>query len=319
MTSQTGTAYRAAPGFAAELAQEIGPAEELLPGLWWHPGRPRPAAWAAQCWFEARRVEFASIGEAAAKLRELAPWWGLLPGAEVRRSRLILDKLLHPKDTPVSLPPQRRLRPLGAFTLLDRTTALAAPATDRPFPGGEAVLVEDRTAPPSRAYRKLQEALLLLGDWPRAGDTALDCGAAPGAWSWVLASLGARVRAVDKAPLEARIAALDGVSETPGSIFALDPVTDAADWFCCDVICYPERLAGLLEGWLAHGPCRRFVVTVKFQGPTDLAILNRFRGLGGRLVHLWHNKHELTWLHHPQLTTDGPWPWCPPEAVAPAG
>ena len=39
------------------------------------------------------------------------------------------------------------------------------------------------------------------------------------------------------------------------------------------------------------------VATVKFQGPTDLAVCDRFRALpGASLVHLAHNRHELTVL-----------------------
>jgi 23S rRNA (cytidine2498-2'-O)-methyltransferase len=43
---------------------------------------------------------------------------------------------------------------------------------------------------------------------------------------------------------------------------------------------------------------RRFIVTVKMQGPQpDWDTLDRFAAVpGSQLVHLHHNKHELTWL-----------------------
>jgi 23S rRNA (cytidine2498-2'-O)-methyltransferase len=43
---------------------------------------------------------------------------------------------------------------------------------------------------------------------------------------------------------------------------------------------------------------RRFVCSVKFQGPTDFEVMRDFIAIpGSRLLHLHHNKHELTWIH----------------------
>jgi 23S rRNA (cytidine2498-2'-O)-methyltransferase len=62
-------------------------------------------------------------------------------------------------------------------------------------------------------------------------------------------------------------------------------------------VCYPARLLALVERWLAAGTCRRFVCTIKFQGETDHATASRFAAIpGSRLHHLFHNKHELTWI-----------------------
>ena len=42
---------------------------------------------------------------------------------------------------------------------------------------------------------------------------------------------------------------------------------------------------------------KRFLCTLKFQGDTDFAVMQRFAAVpGSRLVHLHHNKHELTWI-----------------------
>jgi 23S rRNA (cytidine2498-2'-O)-methyltransferase len=38
------------------------------------------------------------------------------------------------------------------------------------------------------------------------------------------------------------------------------------------------------------------VCTLKFQGATDHAVQAAFAALPGKLVHLHHNKHELTWI-----------------------
>ena len=79
---------------------------------------------------------------------------------------------------------------------------------------------------------------------------------------------------------------------------ALDPAAiGPVDWLFSDVICYPARLLALVERWLAAGLARNFVCTLKFQGETDLATAGRFAAIpGSRLLHLHHNKHELTWI-----------------------
>jgi len=116
----------------------------------------------------------------------------------------------------------------------------------------------------------------------------------------VLASLGARVISIDKAPLDPRIAAMPGVEMRRESAFGLDPrsaAVPAVDWLCSDVICYPARLLGLVQRWLATGKARRFVCSVKFQRETDFAVIDAFKAIpGSRLMHLSANKHELTWV-----------------------
>jgi 23S rRNA (cytidine2498-2'-O)-methyltransferase len=187
---------------------------------------------------------------------------------------------------------------LGSWTLLDRDTILASPSCSSPFPNGEARFVEDRMAPPSRAYLKLWELFTVLGVAPGAGERCLDLGSSPGGWTWVLAQLGAEVISVDKARLDPRVAALPGVTWHQESAFALDPTQfSGIDWLFSDVICYPRRLLSLVERWIVSGTCKRFVCTMKFQGPTDHETARSFAAIpGSRLLHLHHNKHELTWI-----------------------
>ena len=110
--------------------------------------------------------------------------------------------------------------------------------------------------------------------------------------------MGARVISVDKAPLDPAVACLPGIEHRCDSAFALDPASiGKVDWLFSDVVCYPARLLALVERWLAAGTCRRFVCTVKFQGATDHDIAARFAEIpGSTLRHLFHNKHELTWI-----------------------
>jgi 23S rRNA (cytidine2498-2'-O)-methyltransferase len=141
----------------------------------------------------------------------------------------------------------------------------------------------------------LWEALTLLGEWPAPGEVCFDLGAAPGGWTWVLAGLGADVVAVDKAELDPAVAAMPGVSVRRESAFGIAPVD--ADWMFSDVIAYPARLLGLVQAWIDAGRVRRIVCTLKFQGATDHAAAEAFAAIqGGRVLHLFCNKHELTFL-----------------------
>jgi 23S rRNA (cytidine2498-2'-O)-methyltransferase len=290
------TAYLAAEGFLPELIAELGTAPTLVHGrLVVTDGPPRPAAWAQNVWHDPVRLEVASIGDAARQLRAIQRNWALYAATHHRRAALVEEKLPKVSARPLVFPAPAPAAPLGSWTLLDEHTLLAAPRCSSPFPNGEARFVEDKEGPPSRAYLKLWEALTLLGERPGPGETCADLGSAPGGWTWVLARLGARVVSVDKAPLDPRVAALPGVEHRRESAFGFAPIP--VDWLFSDVISYPERLLALAERWIASGRTRRIVATVKFQGETDHAASRRFAAIpGGRLRHLFHNKHELTFL-----------------------
>jgi 23S rRNA (cytidine2498-2'-O)-methyltransferase len=187
---------------------------------------------------------------------------------------------------------------LGGYTLLDRNTLLYSPTCRSPFPHGEVRFVET-PSPPSRAYRKLWEVFTLCQIMPQRGERCIDMGATPGGWTWVLAELGANVRSIDKAPLHPDVAGLPNVKVKRESAFGVDPrlVENPYDWFFSDVICYPERLLAMVQRWLDAGAARRFVCTIKFKGETDHKTVDAFAKIpGSRLLHLHHNRHELTWI-----------------------
>jgi len=261
-------------------------------------GPPRAAAWVANLWHAPWRLEIASIADAARQLRAIQRNWALYAHGHHRRAALIAERLPKVSAKPLAFGAPAPTAPLGSWTLLDAGTLLASARCSSPFPNGEVRFVEDRAAPPSRAYLKLWELFTLLGEKPRPGELCLDLGSSPGGWSWVLQRLGARVISVDKAPLDPRVAALPGIEHRRQSAFALEPASLAGiDWLFSDVVCYPRRLFALVERWLAAGTCRRFVCTIKFQGPTDHETTRRFAAIpGSRLLHLHHNKHELTWI-----------------------
>jgi 23S rRNA (cytidine2498-2'-O)-methyltransferase len=291
------TGYLAAEGFLDDLVEELGSVKAVHGRLVLAEGKPRQAAWAQNIWTDVERIEIASIGEAAKALKSRQRNWAAYAFHLHRRTNLILEKLPKVSAKPLVFPEPAPKAPLGSFTLLDANTLLAAGSCSSPFPNGEARFVEDREQPPNRAYLKLWEALTLLGRYPASGDLCLDLGASPGGWSWVLASLGARVVAVDKAPLAPDVAAMPGVQTRQESAFGLDPAEfGPVDWLFSDVICYPARLLELIQRWRERGQARNFVCTLKFQGATDHETARAFAAIpGSRLFHLFHNKHELTW------------------------
>jgi 23S rRNA (cytidine2498-2'-O)-methyltransferase len=206
---------------------------------------------------------------------------------------LITERLPPVKARALVFPEPAPAGHLGAWTLLSPDLMLASPTKTSPFVGGECRFVEDHIGPPSRAYLKLWEACTRIGAWPQPGETCLDLGAAPGGWTWAIARLGANVTAIDRAPLAAEVAAMPGVSWRAGSAFSLPP--ENVDWLFSDIIAYPEPLLDLVQTWIAAGTTGRIVCTIKLQGETDHDAVARFVAIpGARVMHLFHNKHELT-------------------------
>jgi len=254
------------------------------------------AAWAANTWIDAEELAVASIGDAARQLRARQRNWAEYAPVHRGRARLIAERLPHVSARPLTLGQPAPDAPLGSWTLLEPGLMLAAAGCTSAFPNGEVALLEDRDGPPSRAYLKLWEAFVRLGRWPASGDRCLDLGASPGGWTWLLATCGARVTAVDRAALAASVSEMAGVRERRGSAFALDPTTEQGwDWMVADIACYPARLVGLVQRWLDGAAAANIVCTVKFQGETDHDAADRLARLAGaRLFHLHHNRHELT-------------------------
>jgi len=296
------TAYLAAEGFESQLREELAQAGVSARAehgrLFLSDAPAHAAAWAANVWHDCIELPVASIGTAAKALRDIQRNWAMYAPVHHRRAALIQERLPHVSAKPVVFPAAAPTAPLGSWTLLAPDRMLAAASCTAPFPNGELELVEDKVGPPSRAYLKLWEALVRLRRWPQPGERCLDLGACPGGWTWVLARLGAHVIAVDKAPLDPRVAAMPGVEWRGESAFGLDPASvGPVDWLFSDVICYPARLLRLVERWRASGLVRNFVCTIKFQGETDHETARAFAAIpGASVLHLHQNKHELTFL-----------------------
>lgn len=296
------TAYLAVDGLESQLREELtrgGVEVRAEHGrLLLSEAPPLRAAWAANIWHDCVELPVASIGTAAKSLRDIQRNWAMYAPLHHRRAALIQEKLPHVSAKPVIFPAAAPTASLGSWTLLAPDRLLAAAACSSPFANGEVELVEDKVGPPSRAYLKLWEALVRLRRWPQPGERCLDLGASPGGWTWVLAKLGAEVVAIDKAPLDPKVAAMPGVEWRGESAFGLEPASvGAIDWLFSDVICYPARLFRLVERWRASGLVKNFVCTIKFQGETDHETAAAFATLpGAEVLHLHNNKHELTFM-----------------------
>jgi 23S rRNA (cytidine2498-2'-O)-methyltransferase len=295
-------AYLAAEGFETPLAEELARLGVAVQA--WHgrlalsPDPPVHAAWALDVWTAPVEHAAPSVKAAADVLRGIQRNWSAYAAAHHRRMALIGERLPPVKARPLVFPEPAPTSHLGAWTLLAPDRLLASATKSSPFPNGECSFVEDHIGPPSRAYLKLWEACTVFRRCPGPGETCVDLGAAPGGWTWALAKLGATVIAVDRAPLGPTVAAMPGVHIRTESAFGLAP--EPVDWLCCDVVAYPSRLLALVRHWIEAGVAKHIVCTIKFQGETDHAAAEAFAALDGAHVqHLFHNKHELTFM----------WPW----------
>ena len=292
------TAYLAHLDFKDQLVQELKNVKACYDRLFLCEGPYQHAIWAQNTWFNPEFLEISSIGDAAKKLKAKQRNWAPYPYEHRSRLNLISEALPHVSAKRITYGAPSPTQPMGGFTLVEPNLLLAATHTSSPWPHGSMEFVEDKTNPPSRAYLKLWDLFTRLPVHPRGNDICLDLGASPGGWTWVLAQLGARVIAVDRSPLQEDLMEHPLVTFKKGDAFKFNPKDNPEiDWVFSDLICYPEKLYEFLLPWLADSKPRNFVLTIKFQGENPYAILNQFQSItGSQILHLYHNKHEVTWL-----------------------
>ena len=181
-------------------------------------------------------------------------------------------------------------------SVVDGVAAAAWRASLVPFPAGDIPVAVDKSAP-SRAFAKLAEAELRLGQRIEPGQSVVDLGACPGSWTYWAVARGARVVAVDRSPLRDDLMAHEGVRFVQGDAFRFEP-EQPVDWLVCDVIAAPQRSIDLAIHWARKGWARRLVVTIKFKGDADYALLDQLKsGLAPaceefRLARLCANRNE---------------------------
>jgi 23S rRNA (cytidine2498-2'-O)-methyltransferase len=196
--------------------------------------------------------------------------------------------------------------------LVDGATAYVAtsdPETGSPWPLGIPRLRLPRDAP-SRSTLKLAEAIaVFLGDREHEllheGQSAVDLGAAPGGWSWQLASRGLQVTAVDNGALAPGVARDPNVEHVRADGLAWRP-RRPVDWLVCDIVEKPSRVASLVADWIAEGAAASAIFNLKLPMKkrhdevrrADASIRERLAGagidasLGFR--QLYHDREEVT-------------------------
>lgn len=132
-----------------------------------------------------------------------------------------------------------------------------------PWPMGIPRLKSSRDAP-SRSALKLEEALLQFDAMGhlKPGMVAVDLGAAPGGWTWILTQHHVRVVAVDNGALQRSLLDSGLVEHRREDGFRFQPKR-RVDWLVCDMVEKPRRIATLVAQWLAQGWCSRVVANLK--------------------------------------------------------
>jgi 23S rRNA (cytidine2498-2'-O)-methyltransferase len=299
--------YIVKPEFISELCDELEEDSTIIEDLVFSSHKKIDLCFAQDIWLEPRIVVFNSISDAVKILRQAAKLWYLHPVSHVRRSRLIEEQLRQCPILTHHFPLKTNIPEIGGFSLLDQNTLVYSAKRAKKWPDGRCFFIEDKTNPPNRAYLKLWEALTLLGHYPKSGDLALDLGASPGGWTYVMQSFGTTITAVDKALLAPAISSLPGVSFLQQSAFALDPnkLEQTYDWVLSDIACYPDRAYSLIMKWITSGKAKQMIFTIKLQGKTELSTLKLFQTIpNSQLMNLFYNKHEATFFYPSTRSSD---------------
>ncbi len=164
---------------------------------------------------------------------------------------------------------------------------------------------------PSRAVLKLEEALLTFLTpqqreiWVREGRTAVDLGAAPGGWSWLLVRNGLHVTAVDNGSLIDELESSAQVEHIRADGFTYRP-DQPVHWLVCDIVEQPRRVAQLMAEWYAEGKCERAIFNLKLpmkkRFDETQQCLQMISGIVGRVraefqlraKQLFHDREEVT-------------------------
>ncbi|RZF21590.1 hypothetical protein DAY19_07840 [Halobacteriovorax vibrionivorans] len=178
----------------------------------------------------------------------------------------------HFKDCPLikaCIYPDRSIK----ISILDKVKRQEYDHLLSPFPGGYTTITDDKQAP-SRAFKKLVEAQLVLGNEIKEDETLVDLGACPGGWSYVALNQGAQVTSIDRSPLREDLMPKVNFSAEDAFKFMTE---DGFDWVVSDIICTPDRILELIETWATPQKCKNFVFTIKFKGSDSYDILQSFK------------------------------------------
>ncbi|KTD68272.1 methyltransferase [Legionella steelei] len=300
MDKKIAAVYVVKPEFLSLLSEELGDFSSIAEDLICSPHKNLDVCFAQDIWLEPQVVPFQSISEAVRILRQAGKFWYLHPISHIRRSRLIEEQLRNTPQLMRHFPLETEIPSIGAFGLLDKNTLIYSATRQKKWPLGACYFIEDKINPPNRAYLKLWEALTILGKYPQSGDKALDLGASPGGWTYVMQSLGASVTAVDKALLDPKIAKLPNISYLQQSAFSIEPakLEQNYDWVLSDVACYPDRAYALIMKWIESEKAKQMIFTIKLQGKVELSTIKQFQKIPSSFItNMFYNKHEATFFY----------------------
>jgi 23S rRNA (cytidine2498-2'-O)-methyltransferase len=185
--------------------------------------------------------------------------------------------------------------------------ASADPKDSAPWPLGVPRLRASSDAP-SRSASKLEEALLVLlspeerEELIKPGMSAVDLGAAPGGWSWVLARNNIRVTAIDNGPLAESAIATGLIEHIRADGFRWQP-PKPVDWLVCDMVESPRKVAARIAEWFANRWCKQAIFNLKLPMKKrweetnlclDLLVEQAGRELDLRARQLYHDREEIT-------------------------
>jgi 23S rRNA (cytidine2498-2'-O)-methyltransferase len=170
------------------------------------------------------------------------------------------------------------------------------------YPGG-LLPIEAEPAMVSRAYLKMQEAILWSGFPFEPGEVCVELGSAPGGASQALLALGLKVRGIDPAAMDPQVLANPNFThlQMRGADLKRREYADV-DWLVADVILVPEAMLRIVEPIVEHPSVeiRGLLLTLKLNQlplvdrvPSYLA---RIKSWGYDRVRAWqlaHNRQEI--------------------------
>ncbi|MDN3640167.1 23S rRNA (cytidine(2498)-2'-O)-methyltransferase RlmM [Simiduia curdlanivorans] len=121
---------------------------------------------------------------------------------------------------------------------------------------------------PSRATLKLEEAwhqFIPRDNWDKelqGSMKAVDLGAAPGGWTWLLVQRGMFVEAVDNGPMQHELMETGQVTHHQVDGFQFEP-RKPVDWLVCDIVDKPARVAAMIVRWFVQGNCHKAIFNLK--------------------------------------------------------
>jgi 23S rRNA (cytidine2498-2'-O)-methyltransferase len=192
----------------------------------------------------------------------------------------------------------------------------SVPSRSSPWVNGIPRLKFSKEAP-SRSALKLDEAFLtlltederkMLLDNP---GTAVDLGAAPGGWTWLMVQKGFFVTAVDNGAMDPELMSTGLVNHKPEDAYKYyqkNPV----ELLLCDMVDRPQKVVPLIAQWFKSKNCRWAVFNLKLPMKKRFeeyeSCLQQFWNLSGltpethtlRARQLYHDREEITLLVKPR-------------------